>query len=352
MPFGPWPGVPSGGGGGVATVSVISPITDSGTVTNPDIGLSFDGVSLKNIAGVLTRGALGDDVNNSDGSNDLQVIAVHETSGPTRLAINAIPDEGAGHDAVLVRPGGTGTITGIPVTALGIAVSVTAPITNSGTAIAPNIGLAEDGTSLEVAAGILQRGPLGKDVSAVAGSNSVDVIAIEETSGPTRLAINSIPDAGAGFDVILVRPGGTANVNGVSNADLGLPLFTIVYHLNAVPAATLFASGWAFPGTQNTLSASLKIEALLPPRGRQTRITGNIEQNTISAGAMTFNMTRNGSVTGPNTSLTVGAGATGLFDSGLISPVLATNDTFGCEISSSAQLATGVINGTITIFVY
>lgn len=356
MPFGPWPGVPSGGGGGVATVSVIAPITDSGTVTNPDIGLAFDGTSLVNVAGVLERGALGDDVSNATGSNDIQVIAVHESGGPTRLAIGAIPDEGAGHDAVLVRPGGTGTVIGVPVTALGLvdSVVVTAPITNSGSASLPNIGLHSDGTSLVVSGGILERGALGGDVSATAGSNTVDVIAIEETSGPNRLAIGAIPDAGAGFFEILSRPGGTGTVVGETNADLSLPKLTITFHLNGVTGAALATGGWLFPGTQSVLVTSPeKVEALLPSRAIKTRIVANVERNSLSVGAdVTFDMTRNGSSTAPNTSILVPAGTTGKFDSTLITPTTTANDTWGVNAQQPVGLATGSIDATVTIYVY
>jgi hypothetical protein len=349
-PFGPWPGVPGGGGGGVDSVSVIAPITDSGSPADPDIGLAFDGASLVTTAGVLERGALGKDVSAAAGSNSVDVIAIEETSGPTRLAINAIPDEGAGNNAVLVRPGGTGTVVGVPVSSL-VSVAVTAPITNSGTAQNPDIGLAFDGSSLVTSAGILERGALGKDVSAVVGSNSVDVIAIEETSGPSRLAINAIPDTGAGFFSILTRPGGTGTVVGETNADLSLPKLMITYHVS-LPAATLFVGGWVFPGTFASL-ASVKVEALLPSRGLKTRVTANVERNNLSAGAdLTVDMSRNGSSTAPNTSLLIPAGSIGLFDSGLITPTTAANDTWGLEIDQPIQFATGSIDATITIFVY
>jgi hypothetical protein len=355
MPFGPWPGVPSGGGGGVTEVDVTAPITKAGSVTVPIIGLDFDGISLVNSGGVLERGPLGKDVSTTAGSNAVDVIAIEETSGPTRLSIGAIPDEGPGSAAVLIRAGAGAVITGTPAFNLGLvnSVGVTAPIDNTGSAQNPVIALAFDGISLVNSGGVLERGPLGKDVSTTAGSNAVDVVAIEETSGPSRLAINSIPDAGSGFSSILTRPGGSAIVEGQSNADLGLPLLTVVYHLSSIPASVLFAGGWAFPGTSNSISGALKIEALLPLQGRKTRITANIEANSLSAAAaLTLDMTRSGSSTGPNTSITIPPGTTGHFDSGLIVPTTAANDTWGLNVQQPIQLATGSIDGTVTIFVY
>jgi hypothetical protein len=113
MPFGPWPGESGGGGGGVASVGVIAPITKAGTATNPIIGLNVAGDgSLVVSAGALTRGPLAEDVDANPADPNVKVVAFHETGGPTQLTFGAVPDEGAGNDAFLVRPGGTDTVIG------------------------------------------------------------------------------------------------------------------------------------------------------------------------------------------------------------------------------------------------
>ena len=56
--------------------------------------------------------AFGGDLSSAGGTCSVQVQAIEETSGPARLAINAIPDLGSGNVAVLNRPGGTGTVVG------------------------------------------------------------------------------------------------------------------------------------------------------------------------------------------------------------------------------------------------
>jgi len=74
--------------------------------------LQYDGTSLADVAGVLVRGPLTGDLVSAAGVESAQVVALEETSGPTRLAIGAIPDAGAGHDEILVRPGATSTVIG------------------------------------------------------------------------------------------------------------------------------------------------------------------------------------------------------------------------------------------------
>lgn len=356
MPFGPWPGVSSGGGGGVTAVNVTAPITKSGPATTPNIGLDVaaDG-SLVVSGGELTRGPLAEDVTANPADPNVKVVAFHE-SGGNRLTYGAVADPGVGFSSILLRPGGTSNVVGFPVAALVQSVSVTAPIQNGGTASNPNIelGLAGGG-SLVVSGGLLERGPLAKDINSNPGDPNCNVVAFEETGGPTRLAFGVVPDEGAGFDAILTRPGGTTTAVGKSNSDLGLPKLTITYHIS-LPASVLYGvggiGGWVYPGTFSSL-ASLHIETLLPPQGSKTRVTANVEANSLSAGAQVLlDMTRNGLATAPNTSVLINPGITGHFDSGLIIPTLAANDSFGLVASQPIQLATGTIDVTVTIFVY
>ncbi len=77
--------------------------------------------AFTDVSGSLACGqlpALGGDLSGSAGSCSENVVAVHETSGPTRLAINAVADLGSGNPNILNRPGGTATIVGSSVASL------------------------------------------------------------------------------------------------------------------------------------------------------------------------------------------------------------------------------------------
>ena len=108
--------------GGIQAVSFQAPIAGNTCSSNTfATSISTAGAltctqpAFSNLSGSLACGqlpALGGDLTSAGGTCSVGVIALEETSGPARLAINAIPDLGSPFAAVLNRPGGTGTVVG------------------------------------------------------------------------------------------------------------------------------------------------------------------------------------------------------------------------------------------------
>lgn len=68
--------------------------------------------------------AFGGDLSSAGGTCSVQVQAIEETSGPARLAINAIPDLGGGGFSILNRPGATATVVGSTLASLLVGTTV------------------------------------------------------------------------------------------------------------------------------------------------------------------------------------------------------------------------------------
>ena len=230
-------------------------------------------------------------------------------------------------------------------------VGATLPITSSGGAT-PVIGVNYDNTSITLnGSNQLQRAALGGDLASTAGSNTINVIALEESGGPTRLALGAIPDAGSGFDAVLVRPGGTATVVGRSAALVATTVTKRAYALQAsvgtfAGTAWLFAGGNGFGSTTN-----VAIEYPNDFVAKHIQISVNFgPTNTIVSGTLSFLATLNGTTIGSTTFAYNSGSATGL----TVGSTVATGstlpaDTIGIAFTAPAGYVGGFQTATITV---
>jgi hypothetical protein len=261
--------------------------------------------------------------------------------------------------------------------AVGLA-TISAPLSYSGGTLAvgyDNASITLNGSNQ------LQRAALGGDLSSSAGSNTVNVVALHETSGPTRLSINAVPDSSP-FATVLVRPTGTATVVGVSS-DILIPNFVgsgvghahgLVPDPGAVAGTSRYlredatwvtpfivmpvsywcagvnpiAGGWAAPSSTSLLSSD-NPQLPLAIVATSARLLVLIEANTLSTslgtGVMTFAVQRNGSTVTSVTALTnVSVGT--VLDTGVFTALgtSATTDKWALKVSSTGSYVSGSIS--------
>jgi hypothetical protein len=193
----------------------------------------------------------------------------------------------------------------------------------------------------------------GGDVSSAGGTCSLQVVAMEETSGPGRLSINAIPDLGSGKLALLNRPGGTGTVVGTdARSVLTSPLDTseLTYYLE-IPAATITgALGGSFwvETSSNSASTSFAVEyptnGFTPVRG-QTSV--NVISDTVLTGSVSIGVTSGGgSVSG--SSLAINPSLSGVFVSS--SYALSGTSTAAFGVTASPSLA-ATVSGPLIISV-
>ena len=186
---------------------------------------------------------------------------------------------------------------------------------------------------------------LGGDVSSAGGTCSVGVIALEETSGPARLAINAIPDLGSPFAGVLNRPGGTGTVVGSDSRSLLVAdkLNYYVTYTLGISGATLATSSTTTLGTGGS-----SIEYGTNRVVKNATLCINLITNGIVSGSPTFAVTRNGTNIGGGLAIAYVPGVpTGLTcTSQVATGSTSAADTYGLLQATSS---TGTITLTATV---
>lgn len=225
------------------------------------------------------------------------------------------------------------------------AVGATVPATSTGGAT-PTIGVLFDNASITLnGSNQLQRAALGGDLTSTSGSNSIDVIALHETSGPTRLTLGAIPDS-APAATVLVRPTGTGTIVGVDVRSLAGPE-SLHYFMNI--ASWPVNQGWIATSDFANFYTGLAVEYPVQHAAKTVTLVANLIANGLTTSGVTAAVTRNGSsVIGAvfNMSTTT---TPGVYSSGPITlSSSASTDTFGVSWSNSAS---GSVKCAFTVFV-
>ena len=185
----------------------------------------------------------------------------------------------------------------------------------------------------------------GGDLTSAGATCSVQVQAVEETSGPARLAINAIPDLGSGNPAILNRPGGTGTVVGSSVASIvsGHTPQTMFWSWNLLTSAAL-SNRYMCEGGQDNGTATCNEYPVLQSFSHVTLALNVTTNSCTGVGTPTFqvDLMKNGSII---VNLPVSCGTTGIVNTGSVAFAAAAGDTVGLVYDGTA-FGTGIGGGT------
>lgn len=177
---------------------------------------------------------------------------------------------------------------------------------------------------------------------------NVEVVGIRDTTGAgTTLPIQQVPDSGPSNDTVLVRPGGAANIIGVSGATLR------TYKERYLPFCLVNLNPIGNPGYLKTsdpgnLDGTLR-NYPLGVKATRVRLMFNVDANdlvtNLGTGVITFEFYINGVLTSSVTALTDVAADT-VIDTGYETAlgVTAETDKWSVRISSTGNYTSGGIS--------
>jgi hypothetical protein len=341
---GPWIPFDSLSGGTVTSVTGTPPIfiTSTPTVT-PNV----------TIQGAIVSGST------STTAQDLGALTTGLLKGTVSGGVSTISTAGACTDYVSVacQTPGASDISNI---GTNDAVAVIG-ITDSGgtnhltTPVSPwttnSLVATSSGGDLQTQTNLLcaQMPTLTGDVTTSGGTCDTTVVAIHETSGPTKLTIGAIPDDNPEFDVV-GRPSGASTLVGVAASLIADNVTKVHYYINTAIGSSFFSGSGLVASSRDSFEPA-GVTAEMPNDFKAGHVHFKFYLQTtvgITSGAITCSETINGSVIAATSiSFTPSVTATPvILDNGTVATgASSAGDTFGVFCSG-----VGPITGAIVVF--